>query len=162
MSEIAISLDTLKVSALSRTCSIYSNQTRSQCSDYSRMNGCNPRIGMCRIRVASCVIGLVSVGISVVTICCLLYVSGSLSEEVQIIVSAPISGLVLFQIFTALLLIIGVLIDTHYLLVPFLLNAVVHICIAIGIATMVLLSSGDVKRLYGPHVSLWIFHPIIF
>ncbi|VDO74795.1 unnamed protein product [Haemonchus placei] len=39
-------------------------------------------------------------------------VSGNLSAEVQSMVTAPIAGLVLFQIATAMLLIIGVLIDT--------------------------------------------------
>ncbi|ETN77018.1 hypothetical protein NECAME_00544 [Necator americanus] len=86
------------------------------------------------------------------TICCLLSVSSSLSRDMQNVVSAPIASLVLFQIATAMLLIIGVLIDTHFLLVPFLLNSVLHICLAVGIAISVLFSSGDIKKLYGPHV----------
>ncbi|KHJ85428.1 hypothetical protein OESDEN_14846 [Oesophagostomum dentatum] len=116
------------------------------------MNSCRVCIGCCRIRVASCLIGMISIAISVVTICCLLSVSGSLSKEVQASITAPIASLVLFQIATAMLLIIGVLIDTHFLLMPFLLNSVVHIFLAVGVAITVLLSSGDVKRLYGPHI----------
>ncbi|EPB66754.1 hypothetical protein ANCCEY_14156 [Ancylostoma ceylanicum] len=85
------------------------------------------------------------------TICCLLSVSGNLSKDIQTVVAAPITSLVLFQIATAMLLIIGVLIDTHFLMVPFLLNSIVHICLAVGIAISVLFSSGEVKKLYGPH-----------
>ncbi|EYC39174.1 hypothetical protein Y032_0671g1378 [Ancylostoma ceylanicum] len=150
-----------EVSALSRSSSIYSGFIRSQCSEISRMNSCRVCLGCCRIRVASCLIGMISIAISVVTICCLLSVSGNLSKDIQTVVAAPITSLVLFQIATAMLLIIGVLIDTHFLMVPFLLNSIVHICLAVGIAISVLFSSGEVKKLYGPHVSFLkylIFH----
>ncbi|EYC39175.1 hypothetical protein Y032_0671g1378 [Ancylostoma ceylanicum] len=140
-----------EVSALSRSSSIYSGFIRSQCSEISRMNSCRVCLGCCRIRVASCLIGMISIAISVVTICCLLSVSGNLSKDIQTVVAAPITSLVLFQIATAMLLIIGVLIDTHFLMVPFLLNSIVHICLAVGIAISVLFSSGEVKKLYGPH-----------
>ncbi|CAJ0602998.1 unnamed protein product [Cylicocyclus nassatus] len=138
---------TFKVSALSRTSSVYSSY-QSQCSDTSSMNSFHHCLGCCRLRVASCFIGMISIAISVVTICCLLSSSSNLSMEVQSMISAPITGLVLFQIATSMLLIIGVLIDMHLLMMPFLLNSVVHICLAIGIATTVLLFSEDVKKLY--------------
>ncbi|KAK6013386.1 hypothetical protein OSTOST_21300, partial [Ostertagia ostertagi] len=80
-------------------------------------------------------------------ICCLLSVSGSLSKDVQSVVTAPVASLVIFQIATAMLLIIGVLIDTHYLLIPFLLNSIVHICLAIGVAVTVLVSASDIEGL---------------
>ncbi|RCN31622.1 hypothetical protein ANCCAN_22588 [Ancylostoma caninum] len=116
------------------------------------MNSCRICLGCCRIRVASCLIGMISIAISVVTICCLLSVSANLSKDIQTVVAAPITSLVLFQIATAMLLIIGVLIDTHFLMVPFLLNSIVHICLAVGIAISVLFSSGEIKKLYGPHI----------
>ncbi|KAK6746660.1 hypothetical protein RB195_000123 [Necator americanus] len=141
-----------EVSGLSRTTSACSSNIRTQFTYLFGMNSCNICLGCCRIRVASCLIGMISIAISVVTICCLLSVSSSLSRDMQNVVSAPIASLVLFQIATAMLLIIGVLIDTHFLLVPFLLNSVLHICLAVGIAISVLFSSGDIKKLYGPHI----------
>uniref|UniRef100_A0A7I4YPF8 MARVEL domain-containing protein n=1 Tax=Haemonchus contortus TaxID=6289 RepID=A0A7I4YPF8_HAECO len=141
-----------EVSALSRSSSIYSSNNQSQYSVNPKMHKCRAYVGCCQLRLASCLIGMLSIGISVITICCLLSVSGNLSAEVQSMVTAPIAGLVLFQIATAMLLIIGVLIDTHYLLVPFLLNTVVHVCLAIGIATTVLISANDIRRVYGPHI----------
>ncbi|VDL75335.1 unnamed protein product [Nippostrongylus brasiliensis] len=142
-----------EVSALSASSSISINShLHSQGSVSPKMNTVRSYMGCCRLRVASCLIGMLSIAISVVTMCCLLSVSGSLSEEVQSVVTAPITCLVLFQIATAMLLIIGVLIDTHYLLVPFLLNSVIHICLAIGVAITVLVSSNDIRRYYGPHI----------
>lgn len=100
---------------------------------------------------------MLSIAISVVTMCCLLSASGNLTEEVQSMVTAPITCLVLFQIATAMLLIIGVLIDTHYLMGPFLLNSVVHVCLAVGVAVAVLVSASDVRRYYGPHIVIVCF-----
>uniref|UniRef100_A0A0K0DNU3 SSD domain-containing protein n=1 Tax=Angiostrongylus cantonensis TaxID=6313 RepID=A0A0K0DNU3_ANGCA len=76
-------------------------------------------LGHCRIEVASCIIGMFSVAISAITMCSLLMTSGSLSSKVQSLVTAPITCLVLFEFATAMLLIIGVLIDAYYLMMPF-------------------------------------------
>lgn len=56
--------------------------------------------------------------------CMILTLSGGLSREMQTSMTLPLSALVLYQTATAMLLIIGVLIDSHSLLMPFLVNCV--------------------------------------
>ncbi|VDM58533.1 unnamed protein product [Angiostrongylus costaricensis] len=95
----------------------------------------------------------------------------------QSLVAAPVTCLVLFEFATAMLLIIGVLIDAYYLMMPFVLNTlfvgvstnmneilvlrfqVVNVCLALGVAVVVVNSSGKIRLLYGPYVS---FHFVLF
>ncbi|KAE9419082.1 hypothetical protein Angca_000631 [Angiostrongylus cantonensis] len=136
-----------------------SHPNRSQCNENARIN--SVCLGHCRIEVASCIIGMFSVAISAITMCSLLMTSGSLSSKVQSLVTAPITCLVLFEFATAMLLIIGVLIDAYYLMMPFVLNTVVHACLALGVAIAVVNSSGQIRLLYGPYIVIGCFLVII-
>ncbi|PAV89772.1 hypothetical protein WR25_22429 isoform D [Diploscapter pachys] len=73
--------------------------------------------------------------------CTLLTASTSLSKEWQDLISLPITCAVLFQSASSMLLIVGVLIDTYSMLIPFILNCIVHIVLCVGGMCWVVLAS---------------------
>ncbi|CAJ0565936.1 unnamed protein product, partial [Mesorhabditis spiculigera] len=106
--------------------------------------------GFCRLRVGGCVVGGLAIGLSIFTLCVILSLSHQLSKGLQDIFILPIVCTSLYQIASAMSLIVGILIENHLLILPFIANVVIQILLHMALTIIFLISSNHSESIVFP------------
>ncbi|CAJ0926529.1 unnamed protein product, partial [Mesorhabditis belari] len=106
--------------------------------------------GFCRLRVGGCVIAAFSICMSVITLCLILSLAHQLTKGFQDIFLLPLVCTSLFQVASAMSLIVGILIENHLLILPFIANIIIQILLHMALTIIFLITSNHSDNIIYP------------
>ncbi|KAI1716846.1 hypothetical protein Ddc_10219 [Ditylenchus destructor] len=97
--------------------------------------------GLCRLRVGSFIIAVFSILYPLAVIVCLAFNGDWLNDTQKKLLLIPIIVLMVVQLSTSTLMVIGLFSDSHYLMLPFQFSCVINMMASMGLGIILLIST---------------------
>ncbi|KAI1709488.1 hypothetical protein DdX_11275 [Ditylenchus destructor] len=97
--------------------------------------------GLCRLRVGSFIIAVFSILYPLAVITCLVFNADWLNDTQKKLLVIPIIVLMVLQLLTSTLMLIGLFSDSHYFMLPFQFSCVINMMASMGLGIILLIST---------------------